>query len=144
MAVAKRQGKEKPTKIEQRKVWGPEWGPQVGQTALLAGPIYVGQAQGEEKTHKKRSQRARGSLSLPHMHTLSLSPLCIFWVSMPSHLKDVFSFIFEIKMICPRTITWTVQELWRTKGFNVPRFKSLLWWDRTKEITLPWQKENKF
>ena len=44
MAVAKRQGREKPAKIEQRKVRGPR--PQVKQT-FLAGPIYIGQAQGE-------------------------------------------------------------------------------------------------
>ena len=44
MAVAKSQGREKPTKKEQRKVQGPEWGPQVKQTALLASPIYIGQA----------------------------------------------------------------------------------------------------
>ena len=43
MAVAKRQRREKPVKIEQRKVQGP----QVKQTTLLAGPIYIGQAQGE-------------------------------------------------------------------------------------------------
>ena len=36
MVVAKRQGKEKPIKIEQRKVPGP----QVEQTAPLASPIY--------------------------------------------------------------------------------------------------------
>ena len=46
MAVAKRQGREKPAKIEQRKV---PRGPQVEQTTLLAGPIYIGQAQGQEK-----------------------------------------------------------------------------------------------
>ena len=45
MVVAKKQGREKPTKIEQRKVCGP----QVKETALLASPIYIGQAQGEEK-----------------------------------------------------------------------------------------------
>ena len=39
---AKRQRREKPVKIEQRKVQGP----QVKQTALLASPIYIGQAQG--------------------------------------------------------------------------------------------------
>ena len=50
-------------------------------------------APGEEKTYKKRSQRAR-SLSLLCMLFLSLSPLRIFWVGMPSHLKDVFSLIF--------------------------------------------------
>ena len=43
MAVAKRQRMEKPAKIEKRKVRGP----QVKQTTLLAGPIYIGQAQGE-------------------------------------------------------------------------------------------------
>jgi len=41
--VAKRQGREKPAKIEKRKVRGP----QVKQTTLLAGPIYTGQVQGE-------------------------------------------------------------------------------------------------
>ena len=40
MAVAKRQAREKPRKIEQREVRGPAGGPQVGQTALLAGPTY--------------------------------------------------------------------------------------------------------
>ena len=53
MAVAKRQ-REKPVKINE----GPraERGPQVKQTALLASPVYIGQAHGEEKKHKKRSQ----------------------------------------------------------------------------------------
>ena len=57
MAVAKRQRRGKHVKIEQRKVRGPELGPQVKQTALLASRIYLGLAQGEEKkAHKKRSQ----------------------------------------------------------------------------------------
>ena len=44
MVVAKRQRREKPVKIEQRKV-----GEQSEyQTALLASPIYIGQAQGEK------------------------------------------------------------------------------------------------
>ena len=51
MVVAKRQGRGKPAKIEQRKVWGPEWEPQVKQTALLASPIYTGEAHGEVKKH---------------------------------------------------------------------------------------------
>ena len=46
MAVAKRPGREKPAKIEQRKVFGRKEGPQVKQTTLLAGPIYIRQAQG--------------------------------------------------------------------------------------------------
>ena len=53
MVVTKRQGREKPMKIEQRKVCGP----QVKETALLASPIYIGQAQGEEKKHIKRGAK---------------------------------------------------------------------------------------
>lgn len=49
MVVAKKQGREKPMKIEQRKGRGPEWEPPVEQTAFKASPIHIGQAQGEEK-----------------------------------------------------------------------------------------------
>ena len=56
MAVAKGQRREKPGKIEQRKVQGPEKQTGQKQTALLASPLYTGQAQGEEKKQKKRSQ----------------------------------------------------------------------------------------
>ena len=72
MAVANGQGREKPTKIEQRK------GPQVEQTALLASPIYIGQAQGEEKKHIKREAKAHAvflSLSPPHAGALPHSLL---------------------------------------------------------------------
>ena len=47
MVVVKRKRREKPTKIEQRKAQGLEWKIQIKQTALLASPIYIGQAQGE-------------------------------------------------------------------------------------------------
>ena len=66
MVVAKRQGREKPEKIEQRKVRGQEYGPQVEQTALLAGPVYTGQARGRRNIWKD-GPRGRG---------LSLSPAC--------------------------------------------------------------------
>ena len=56
MVVAKRQRREKPAKIEQRKVRGPECRPDATQTPFLASPIYIGQGQGEKKKHKKRSQ----------------------------------------------------------------------------------------
>ena len=50
---------------------------------------------GGKHTYKKRNQTAGG---LPRMRalvlSLSLSSLHIFWVSMPSRLKDIFSFIF--------------------------------------------------
>ena len=64
MALAKRQRRDKPVKIEQRKIWGPEWGPQVDQTVLLASPIYIGQAQREEKKHIKRQAKIGPGLSL--------------------------------------------------------------------------------
>ena len=55
--MARRQGREKPTKIEQRKVRGPELRPQEEQTALLAKPNLhrVGPGGGEKKkkTYKK-------------------------------------------------------------------------------------------
>ena len=61
------------------------------QTALLASPVYIGRAQGEEKkTYKKRSQNwAVGFFSL-----------CFFWVGPPSCLKNVFSFACQIKLSC--------------------------------------------
>ena len=83
MAVAKRQEREKHSKIEQRKVQGLELEPQVEQTALLASSIYIRQAQRKEKkTYKKRSQRARGfsplslSLCFLGLHAL-IPPGCI-------------------------------------------------------------------
>ena len=36
MVVAKRKRKEKPAKMEQKKIPGPDWEPQVKQTAWLA------------------------------------------------------------------------------------------------------------
>ena len=71
MAVAKRLGRENPVKIEQRKVQGPEWRPQVEQTALLASPIYIGKAQGEEKKYIKNGAKGQGlSESLLGWHAL--------------------------------------------------------------------------
>ena len=76
--MAKRQRREKPAKLEQRKVRGLEWEPQVKQTALLASPIYIGQAQeGGEKTHKKNGAKFRPrdflfftSFGSAHLHNL--------------------------------------------------------------------------
>ena len=86
MAVAKRQGREKPEKIDQRK-WR-EWGPQVEQTALLASPNYIGQVQEEEKkAYKKRSQMAGEGGVLSVSPTLSLR---IVWVIMPHASRMYF------------------------------------------------------
>ena len=64
MALAKRPRTEKPTKIEQSKVQGLEGEPLVKQTALLASPVYIGQAQGEEKKHIKRGAKIEPLASL--------------------------------------------------------------------------------
>ena len=58
------------------------------QTAVLGSPVYIRQAQGK---NLKRGAKVRPG---------PLSSLRIFWVSMPSNLEDVFSFIFEIKLSC--------------------------------------------
>ena len=109
MAVAKKQRREKPMKIEQRKVRGPEWEPQVKQTALLASPVYIGQAQGEEKkTHKKRSQNWTGGIS----------SLCIFWVGQPSHLEDIFSFACQIKLNCNCLFNIYAEYIMRNSGLE--------------------------
>ena len=76
MAVAKRQGREKPAKIEQKKVKGrskdqSENFRQNKQRSWLS-PICIGQAQVEEKTYKRRSQ------ALSH----SLSPMCLLSFSL--------------------------------------------------------------
>ena len=70
MAVAKRQEREKHAKIEQRKVQELELEPQVEQTALLASPIYIRQAQRKEK--KKHINRGAKGLGA------SLPPLSVF------------------------------------------------------------------
>ena len=96
--------------------------------ALLSTPIYIGQAQGEGKTYKKRSQKAR-ALSMPHRLSVSLSfsSLPIFWVSMPSHLKDVFSCYFLDK---------TEGAITLSKSCIVPRalmsIASNFCWDETE------------
>ena len=58
------------------------------QTALLASPIYIAQAQEEEKKYIKR--RAR------------IGPLfsSVLWASLPSHLEDEVSFACQITLSC--------------------------------------------
>ena len=71
MLVAKMQRRKKPSKIEQRNVPGPEWEPRVKQTALLASPINIGLAQGEEKKRIKRGAKTEpissSGLAGPHI-----------------------------------------------------------------------------
>ena len=76
MVVAKRQGREKPAKIEQRKVQGLERGPQVELNS--ASPFTQGRPRvAGESTHRRRSPRAGGlppSLSLLFMSLGSACP----------------------------------------------------------------------
>ena len=55
MVVAKRQRKEKPAKMKQKKIQGLGWEPQVKQTALLDSPIYI--VSEEQKKHTKREAK---------------------------------------------------------------------------------------
>ena len=57
MVVAKRQRKEKARKDGTKENLQMEWEPQVKQTALLASPAYIGQAQGKETKHIKRGAK---------------------------------------------------------------------------------------
>ena len=105
MVVAQRQAREKPMKIEQRKVKGrsedeSEDFRQNKQHSWLS-PICIGQAQVEEKHIKGGAKALSHSLSFSSvcMYTLSLSlpahSSTLFssslWVGMPSHFKDGFS-----------------------------------------------------
>ena len=67
MAVARRQGREKPAKIEQRSE-GLRW-----NNSTPGSPRLHGAGPGEGETHKQRSQGA-GGLSLAHS-LFSLCPL---------------------------------------------------------------------
>jgi len=100
--------REKPAKIEQRKVKGrsedrPEWGLQVEQHSWLK-PICIGQAQGEEK-NIKRGAKGRSpappracalslSLPLPLPHVLGCSSLHVFGLRCPHASKMDFPAIF--------------------------------------------------
>ena len=83
MVMAKRQGREKPAKIEQRtgvRTSG-------GTNSIPGWPHLHSAGPGGGKRHIKRG--AKG----PWV-SLSVSSLCIFWVGIPSCLEDAFSFIF--------------------------------------------------
>ena len=86
MAVAKRPGREKPAKIGQRKVRGLEREPQVKQTILLAGPIYIRQAQGQRNIKEEKSKLSLLSLS----RAMGRSSLHVFGSTCPHASKMDF------------------------------------------------------
>ena len=51
-------------------------------------PVYTGQAQGRRENIKRGAKIGPGG------------SLLIFWVNPHLHLKDVFSFVFSIKLSC--------------------------------------------
>ena len=93
MAVAKRQGREKPAKIEQRKVKGRSRTRvrTSGRTALLTKPNLHGAGPGGRKKHIKRGAKGL-SLSLPL--TRGHSTLRIFGSTGPHTSKMDFPVIF--------------------------------------------------
>ena len=88
MVVPKRERKEKPAN---RTKEGPRTCVRTsGKTDSPPGcPIYIRQAQGEEKKHIQRGAKTELGASL-----------CVFWVSLPSSLEGVFSFACQIKLSC--------------------------------------------
>ena len=119
MAVAKRQGREKPEKIEKRKVKGRSRTRvrTSGRRALLPQPNLHRTLGGgvRRKRHRNRGAKGSRSLSLPPLSpplplplslSLSLSPSMLslsfsparwgallfrLWIKVPSHLEDGFS-----------------------------------------------------
>ena len=94
--------RKKPVKMEQKKIWGLEWEPQVKQRALLTSPVYIGQAQGEEKKQTKRGAKIESSSFLGSACLHALRILCLIKLSY---------------------------------NLLVHHFKSLLWGERTEEMT---------
>ena len=92
MEVAKRQGREKPTKIEQRKVKGRSRARvrTSGRTALLVKPNLHRAGPGGRKNIKRGTK----GLSLSLSCALGCSSLCVFGSTCPHASKMDFPAIF--------------------------------------------------
>ena len=118
--MAKRQRREKPMKIEERKVSGQEWKHQVKQTALLASPIYIGQTQGKEKKQIKRGAKVElGGGAVPSLLFTS------FGLARCHASRMYFPLLSKQN--------WAVIQSCNT-GLSL---KFLLWQDRTKKLHTP-------
>ena len=85
MVGDKRQGREKPAKIEQRKVKGPRTGVRTsGRTAACLSPICMGQAPRKKNTYKHIKREALSLSPTPHhparWRAPPLSPLLRGWI----------------------------------------------------------------
>ena len=91
MAVAKRQGRGKPAKIEQRKVEDQSEDLRRDKQHSWLAQFTQGRPRGEEETYKKRSQRAGGlSLSRARAHSLSFSLFASFGLARPHTSRMYF------------------------------------------------------
>ena len=95
--VDKRQRKKKPIKIGKE---GPRTGVRTSgkanSSAGLPNLLRADSGRGE-KTYKKRSQN----------WATGFSSLRLFWVGLPSHLEDVFSFACQMKLSCTTGLSAT-------------------------------------
>jgi len=98
--------------MERKKIWGLEWEPQVKQTALLASPVCTGQARGQRRWGlgggRRQIYKRRKS------RRTEASPL---------------------GLSCPHAFACWIKLSYNQAVTLVHHFKSLLWWDRTEEIT---------
>ena len=106
MVVAKRQGREKPMKIKQRKVRGPEWVPQVKQHSWP----------------KKRSQNWAGGLSsgLLSRHALKAWGCIFLYFLNKTQLQNRAVTLVQpraVALICP----WAVKLVYRLLQLFVVR-----------------------
>ena len=93
-AVAKRQGREKPAKIQQRKVKGrsEDWSEGFRQNKQHSGLAQF--TQGRPRRRRKQLKKEEPKGSLPPSHTLARSSTLIslhLWVGMPSCFEDGYS-----------------------------------------------------
>ena len=122
--VAKRQRKEKTHENRTKEGSRTRARPSGETKALLASPIYIGQAQEGKKKHiKKRSQN----------WALLFMPLGCIFLCLPNktEMQPSCNTSLPLKLRC----NWVVTL--------VSHFKFLLWWDRIKEITHSLYKKKK-
>ena len=99
MGAAKRQGREKFTKIEQRKVKGrsEDWSEDLRWNKQHPRLARFPQGRPGEEENIQKEERRAGALSCTLAHSPTRFPSCL-WVGMPSRLKDGFSCSFLNKI----------------------------------------------
>ena len=117
--------------MEQKKIRGPEWEPQVKQTALLASPIYMGQAQGEETKHLKRgakrdwglpscSEQAMATHSSTFAWKIPWTEAAVHGVAKSWTRLSLFTFTFHFHALEKEMATHSSVLAWRIPGMGEP------------------------